>query len=531
MFLRGAAFLVCLSALSSISPPLEAAGKRSPCASALAVPSFTSDASFEPEIITIEKLEYQKSKELTQMYVKEFDILSKEEFIKFVMEERPEGLSVSPKRDFPNEFEGWDLYLGLAGRTKPSGGAQKQKTFDDSLKRLFEKIYDDYDADYYDYETITRGGAEGDFHDESEPALRGGASDNSNDLEPPDEKRMFEPSLQREKEPRLKTGRAARSGASSSSVVSDANSDLRRRTEAGETASAAQAVQLNKEDWLSQNHFESLLTVLDIRTEAEYFRWTAQFGVRSVPVSPASRNNPGESVFPEDASESGRADRDKESFRQSDGKRLRAQPTEILLKTAEEKGGAADRMEQAPDKKIPRYPDRFYPNFSWRLHSEKMFQLKGGRQMKRAAVSAKEAPPLEVFESLALKAGVFRRTAYREWIQTEEAQKAAEPYQLPPNPEHRYPEFSFKEWAARNGQTTRAARVSSKNAPPLEVFESLALKARVFSARAYKKWRRTKEAQKAAEPYKLPYHPDRFYPGFSWKEHAAKAAGAVGRKI
>ncbi len=453
MCLKAPALAVCLTALLSVSPPLEAAENPSLCAAA-----FDSSPAAD-ETGRLE--EYQRAKELAQMYVREMDIISKEEYIQFVMEERPEGLSLSPKRDFPDEFEGWDIFLGLPAAAKAGGGNESS-----GLEQ-----------------------PEPPEKPSSAPPPRGDESSGSERPAPPEQASSAPP-----------------------------------------RAKLKLPGYFNKENWLSQSQFERFLAFLDIRAEKEYASWLARLGIRAVPVFHVLDSSPGSAVFlEEEALWRAALGRPKKDFQPSGAQRNEGADTAASLTGAERGAAKAARMEKSL--KLPRHPDRFYPDFFWRRHAEKMFQLKGGRRMKQAAFSAKDAPPLEVFENLLLSAGIFRRKDYRKWIQTEEAQKAAEPYRLPFSPEHSFPGFSFQSWAARNGQKTLADRVSSKDAPSLEFFENLLSQNNIVTRAEYLRWFRTAAAKELARPYKLPSNVVSCYPGFSWAKYAAKTAAAGGRRI
>ena len=453
-------------------------------------------------------LSYSEVKALSRYYVQEMDIDSVTAFIRFVLEEKPDGLSVSPGIKFPDEFEGWEIFLGLPLRSQtarkrsvsarsrllvedlqPGGddisGLDEAGSADGSdfpSKNFFEGKIPGADTD------TEIGGLDDEelvFLDDQRPRAPQKSRRSSRRTVRPVKKKP--PNRPPTKAP-LPPSNTKQSGAPESAVKKKVDEQapfqkpLFRSNERKKVRSMVKSLSpgRKRESYLLREDFESLLEFLDIRTEMEYLRWRAHFDIQFVYVS----------------------DFQNTAVRES-------------------KGAEGKRF-------LPRHVERFYPGFRWRQWSEKLNKKKGGRKMKEKPPAKEEILPRDSFERLTVSENILTKKEYRKWRRTKRAEALAKPYKLPPNAEHHYPGFRWSrhaEKAAEDSGRRLRPHVRREEAPPYEMFKSLLYSHDINSRTEYANWRMTKEAVQAAAPYKLPSRPDIFYrnQGFAWSRWRAKS--------
>ena len=510
----------------SLSLP-RAVGAASPSSCHKAISSSTDGSS------------YSDVKALSRLYVQELDIKSVADFIQFVREERPDGLSVSPGKDFPNEFEGWSVFLDLPSKSqavrKRSALPRSHLLTEDlptdrddlsdkalrpedrDLSVLDEAFRSEGRDDLSVFDEVLRpedfdfGSKDSSPEDNQYPDTAFEISDLGDELffsgDPkPQPKRKSKPS--RETKPRTHssttpqkqpkksepTGKKRKSRATGKTRRSSAlppksdDANIFQKLSFGKPGDWREAQSMVKsagrgfkrEGFPPREIFEIFLKSFDIRTKTEYYRLRWRFDIHFIYWSDSQNINAKEKQYP-----------------------------------------------------LPRHAARDYPGFHWREWSEKMNEERGGRRMKEAVPAKEDLLPRDSFERLTADEDILTKGEYRKWRLTKRAIDLAKPYKLPPNAEHHYPGFRWNRHAAKaaeGGGRKIKPRLKKEDAPPFEMFKSLLRNHDINSRGEYKDWRVTEEAVQAAKPYKLPSKPGSFYRsfGFMWSKWQAKSGKRKG---
>ena len=445
-------------------------------------------------------LQYRERRALAREYMQAWEIDSVKRFFEIVLEDQPEGVSLSIPRDFKDEFEGWSVFLGLETEANPRPPRKKRS----SPKRRNPKL-------------------SGRFRQSIQQT--------------PQEENVEAASFSGKRRPPTRHVRGE-------TKMSKGPSPFSQAPDGGiYSAPSRRGKLLSPADVPSQEQLEALLLQHDILTKTEYDKWRKTEGAVEaarpfhLPGYPTRLNFYDFSwrrLAKRAAAAGGR------KIRTAPVKREDAPSQEqfevlllqhnVLTRTEYDRWKETEAARQF---QLSGNPTIFYSNFSWRKFANKIAASAAGISVW---LNPADAPSQEQFEALLLQHNVLTQTEYDRWKETGAALEAAGPAQLPVEPETFYRNFSWKKLANKaagvsSGRKTKAATVKRENAPSQEQLEALLLQHDILTQREYSRWRKTKAALKAVRPYQLPFSPPEFYRDFKWRSLAERAAAAGGRKI